>query len=171
MLRELHIENVAVIERADLELGPGLNILTGETGAGKSILVDAMHAILGARVSRELVRTGAEKAARRSTPTRARHGARKTRSSATMSSLSAARSRRRARRPAVSAASRSQRRSCARWVRCCLISTARTTASTCSTSGSTCAVWTGSASWNRSLRTIASSTWPIRSCAKSVTRS
>ena len=62
MLRELHIENVAVIERADLELGPGLNILTGETGAGKSILVDAMHAILGARVSRELVRTGAEKA-------------------------------------------------------------------------------------------------------------
>ena len=46
MLRELHIENVAVIERADLELGPGLNILTGETGAGKSILVDAMHAIL-----------------------------------------------------------------------------------------------------------------------------
>lgn len=62
MLRELHIENVAVIERADLELGPGLNILTGETGAGKSILVDAMHAILGARASRELVRTGAEKA-------------------------------------------------------------------------------------------------------------
>ena len=57
MLRELHIENVAVIERADLELGPGLNILTGETGAGKSILVDAMHAILGARASRELVRT------------------------------------------------------------------------------------------------------------------
>ena len=62
MLRELHIENVAVIERADLELGAGLNILTGETGAGKSILVDAMHAILGARASRELVRTGAEKA-------------------------------------------------------------------------------------------------------------
>ena len=62
MLRELHIENVAVIERANLELGPGLNILTGETGAGKSILVDAMHAILGARASRELVRTGAEKA-------------------------------------------------------------------------------------------------------------
>lgn len=62
MLRELHIENVAVIERADLELDSGLNILTGETGAGKSILVDAMHAILGARASRELVRTGAEKA-------------------------------------------------------------------------------------------------------------
>ena len=62
MLRELHIENVAVIERANLELGPGLNILTGETGAGKFILVDAMHAILGARASRELVRTGAEKA-------------------------------------------------------------------------------------------------------------
>jgi len=52
LLRELHIENVAVIERADLELGPGLNILTGETGAGKSILVDAMHAILRARLAR-----------------------------------------------------------------------------------------------------------------------
>ena len=62
MLRELHIENVAVIERADLELGPGLTILTAETCAGKSILVDAMHAVLGARASRELVRTGAEKA-------------------------------------------------------------------------------------------------------------
>lgn len=62
MLQELHIENIAVIERSDVTLGPGLNILTGETGAGKSILVDAMQAILGGRVSRELVRTGAEKA-------------------------------------------------------------------------------------------------------------
>ena len=44
MLRELHVENVAVIERADLELGPGLNILTGETGAGKSILGGGRHA-------------------------------------------------------------------------------------------------------------------------------
>lgn len=62
MLQELHIENIAVIERTDVTLGPGLNILTGETGAGKSILVDAMQAILGGRVSRDLVRTGAEKA-------------------------------------------------------------------------------------------------------------
>lgn len=62
MLNELHIENVAVIERADLAFGSGLNILTGETGAGKSILVDSLHAVLGGRVSRELVRSGAEKA-------------------------------------------------------------------------------------------------------------
>ena len=52
MLRELHIENVAVIERADLELGPGLNILTGETGAGKSIVIDSLSAVLGQRTSR-----------------------------------------------------------------------------------------------------------------------
>lgn len=62
MLQELHIENIAVIERTDVTLGPGLNILTGETGAGKSILVDSMQAILGGRVTRDLVRTGAEKA-------------------------------------------------------------------------------------------------------------
>ncbi len=62
MLQELHIENIAVIERADLQLGAGLNVLTGETGAGKSMIVDALHAVLGSRVSRELVRTGAEKA-------------------------------------------------------------------------------------------------------------
>lgn len=62
MLNELHIENVAVIERADLTFGTGLNILTGETGAGKSILVDSLHAVLGSRVSRDLVRSGAEKA-------------------------------------------------------------------------------------------------------------
>ena len=163
MLRELHIENVAVIERANLELGPGLNILTGETGAGKSILVDAMHAILGARKRRS--------SAQHSIPTLARHGAKKTRSSATMNSSSAARLRQRARRPAASAVFRSRRRSCARWVRCCSISTARTTVSTCSTSGSTCAIWTGLANWNRSLRAIASSTGPIRRCARSVTRS
>ena len=62
MLQELHIENVAVIEKADVALGKGLNILTGETGAGKSMIVDSLQAILGGRVSRELVRTGAEKA-------------------------------------------------------------------------------------------------------------
>ena len=62
MLQELHIENVAVIEKADVTLGSGLNILTGETGAGKSMIVDSLQAILGGRVSREIVRTGAEKA-------------------------------------------------------------------------------------------------------------
>ena len=62
MLKELHIENIAVIEQADVTLGSGLNILTGETGAGKSIIVDSLQAILGGRVSRELVRTGAERA-------------------------------------------------------------------------------------------------------------
>ena len=62
MLLELQIENVAVIERTALSLGAGLNILTGETGAGKSMIVDSLHAVLGGRTSRELVRTGAEKA-------------------------------------------------------------------------------------------------------------
>lgn len=61
MLNELHIENIAVIERADINFGPGLNILTGETGAGKSIVIDSIGAVLGERVSRELVRRGAEK--------------------------------------------------------------------------------------------------------------
>ena len=63
MLRSLHIENIAVIERADIEFSPGLNVLTGETGAGKSIVIDSIQAVLGGRVSRELVRAGAEKAA------------------------------------------------------------------------------------------------------------
>ena len=62
MLRELHIENIAVIERADIEPGAGLNVLTGETGAGKSIVIDSLEAVLGARASRELVRTGAARA-------------------------------------------------------------------------------------------------------------
>lgn len=62
MLQELHIENIAVIERADISLGEGLNILTGETGAGKSILVDSLQAVLGGRISRDLVRSGADKA-------------------------------------------------------------------------------------------------------------
>ena len=61
MLNELHIENIAVIERADIRFGPGLNILTGETGAGKSIVIDSLGAVLGDRVSRDLVRRGAEK--------------------------------------------------------------------------------------------------------------
>lgn len=62
MLRELHIENIAVIERADIDPGAGLNVLTGETGAGKSIVIDSLEAVLGARASRELVRTGAARA-------------------------------------------------------------------------------------------------------------
>ena len=61
MLNELHIENIAVIERADIGFGRGLNVLTGETGAGKSIVIDSIGAVLGERVSRELVRRGAEK--------------------------------------------------------------------------------------------------------------
>ena len=62
MLSSLHIENIAVIERSDIEFGPGLNVLTGETGAGKSIVIDSINAVLGARASRELVRTGADRA-------------------------------------------------------------------------------------------------------------
>ena len=62
MLSSLHIENIAVIARADIDFGRGFNVLTGETGAGKSIVIDAIDAILGGRVSRELVRHGAEKA-------------------------------------------------------------------------------------------------------------
>ena len=62
MLNELHIENIAVIERADIRFDRGLNVLTGETGAGKSIVIDSICAVLGERVSRDLVRRGAEKA-------------------------------------------------------------------------------------------------------------
>ena len=62
MLQELQIENIAVIEKADIGFGPGLNVLTGETGAGKSIIIDAIAAVTGARVSRELIRGGAERA-------------------------------------------------------------------------------------------------------------
>ena len=61
MLNELHIENIAVIERADIQFTAGLNVLTGETGAGKSIVIDAIGAVLGERVSRELVRRGADR--------------------------------------------------------------------------------------------------------------
>jgi DNA repair protein RecN (Recombination protein N) len=62
MLASLQIENVAVIEKAEVRFDRGLNVLTGETGAGKSILIDSINAILGNRTSRELIRTGAEKA-------------------------------------------------------------------------------------------------------------
>lgn len=62
MLINLHIENVAVIERADVEFGPGFNVLTGETGAGKSMIIDSLGAVLGGRASREIVRHGADRA-------------------------------------------------------------------------------------------------------------
>lgn len=62
MLNELHIENVAVIEKAVVTFEKGFNVLTGETGAGKSILIDSINAILGNRTTREIVRTGAERA-------------------------------------------------------------------------------------------------------------
>ena len=62
MLKSLFIENIAVIEKASVEFAGGLSVLTGETGAGKSIMIDALNAVLGNRTSRELVRTGAERA-------------------------------------------------------------------------------------------------------------
>ena len=62
MLELLHIENIAVIEQADIVFRPGFNALTGETGAGKSIVIDAMGAVLGGRTSRDIIRTGAAKA-------------------------------------------------------------------------------------------------------------
>ena len=62
MLSLLHIENIAVIEQADISFDRGFNILTGETGAGKSIVIDAISAILGERAYRDMIRTGAAKA-------------------------------------------------------------------------------------------------------------
>ena len=62
MLKQLRIENIAVIESAEISLGPGLNVLTGETGAGKSIVIDSLQAVLGGRTSRQLVRTSADTA-------------------------------------------------------------------------------------------------------------
>ena len=62
MLKELYIKNVAVIEEARVEFSEGFNVLTGETGAGKSILIDSINMALGGRCGKELVRSGAEKA-------------------------------------------------------------------------------------------------------------
>ena len=62
MLTTLRIENVAVIEKVTVQFTAGLNVLTGETGAGKSILIDSISAILGNHISRDLVRTGTSKA-------------------------------------------------------------------------------------------------------------
>ena len=62
MLSSLHIENIAVIESVDIQFARGFNVLTGETGAGKSIVIDAISAILGERTYRDVIRTGASKA-------------------------------------------------------------------------------------------------------------
>lgn len=62
MLKFLHIENIAVIEKAGIEFSTGLNVLTGETGAGKSIIIDAIFAVLGQRASKELIRGGCDSA-------------------------------------------------------------------------------------------------------------
>ena len=59
MIKLLHIENIAVVEKADIEFTAGLNVLTGETGAGKSIIIDALSAVTGGRASRDVIRTGA----------------------------------------------------------------------------------------------------------------
>ena len=60
MLETLHIENVAVIKEADIDFGRGFSVLSGQTGAGKSILIDSINFLLGAHIGRELLRTGAE---------------------------------------------------------------------------------------------------------------
>jgi DNA repair protein RecN (Recombination protein N) len=62
MLSQLYIENIAVIEKARIDFSAGFNVLTGETGAGKSIIIDSINAVLGERTSRELIRTGANRA-------------------------------------------------------------------------------------------------------------
>lgn len=62
MLKFLHIENIAVIERSDIEFTDGFNVLSGETGAGKSIVIDAINAVLGERTSKELIRAGCDTA-------------------------------------------------------------------------------------------------------------
>ena len=63
MIESLRIENVAIVEEAQLEFGPGLNVLTGETGAGKSIVLGALSLLVGARAQRDSVREGAEQGA------------------------------------------------------------------------------------------------------------
>ena len=62
MLSLLHIENIAVIECADISFDSGFNILTGETGAGKSIVIDSIECVLGGRTSKEIIRTGCDNA-------------------------------------------------------------------------------------------------------------
>lgn len=62
MIKSLHIENIAVIEKTDIDFKDGFNVLTGETGAGKSIIIDAINAVLGERTSKDLIRAGCDKA-------------------------------------------------------------------------------------------------------------
>ncbi len=62
MIKSLHIENIAVIEKTDIDFDTGFNVLTGETGAGKSIIIDAINAVLGERTSKDLIRADCEKA-------------------------------------------------------------------------------------------------------------
>ena len=62
MLESIKVKNVALIHEAELSLGEGLNVLTGETGAGKSILIDSIHLALGGRADRGLIRQGADHA-------------------------------------------------------------------------------------------------------------
>ena len=62
MLKSLHIENIAVIEKTDVDFSEGFTALTGETGAGKSIIIDSINAVLGERTSKELIRNGCDKA-------------------------------------------------------------------------------------------------------------
>ena len=62
MITELRIRNLAIVESADIRFDGGFNVITGETGAGKSLLVDALHLILGGRASTDLIRTGEREA-------------------------------------------------------------------------------------------------------------
>ena len=58
MLKGLHIENIAVVKNADIDLSEGFNVLTGETGAGKSVVIDGINMLTGARISRDVIRSG-----------------------------------------------------------------------------------------------------------------
>src|SRR5271155_401863 len=62
MLRQLSIKNFAIVDSVTMEFGPGFNVLTGETGAGKSLIVDALYFLLGDRISSEMLRAGEERA-------------------------------------------------------------------------------------------------------------
>ena len=62
MLTHVHVKNIALIDEAEVDFGPGLNILTGETGAGKSILIDSVGVALGKKVSKDMIREGADTA-------------------------------------------------------------------------------------------------------------